>query len=193
MVELGTVIEKPTQNSLAMKKIILFLAFAALLSSCKNLVPYTDAMKKKYNWSDEEIKRIQFYVLHDIVLHRELTKGSTDIVRGKIKTVHGSKVEEIIIPSGTKGVVTEIPNDKKLLVSFEMGDDRYLSFGVNPNASDKYMLLASDWKNEMGRVHYAGNEYYTDPDSKYASLYVDLHKIENMEVKQRVAKGRKVQ
>ncbi len=175
-----------------MRNILLFVSLISFLSSCKNLVPYTDAMKKKYNWGESEIKRIQFYVSHDVVLHREAIKGSTDIVQGKIKTIHGSKVEEIIIPAGTKGVVTEIPNDKKLLVSFEQSDDRYLSFGVNPNASDKYVLLASDWKNEMGKVHYAGNEYYTEPDSKYASLLVDIRKIENMEVKQRVAKGRKV-
>jgi hypothetical protein len=175
-----------------MKNIILFATLLLLVSSCKNLVPYTDAMKKKYGWNEEQIKRIQFYVSHDIVLHRELTKGSTEIVQGKIKTIHGSKVDEIIIPSGTKGVVTEIPKENKLLVSFEIGDDHYLSFGVNPNASDKYVLLATDWKNEMGKVHYAGYEYYTDPDSKYAFLLIDLRKIENSELHQRVAKGRKV-
>lgn len=176
-----------------MKRIILFFAVAALFSSCKNLVPYTDTMRKKYNWNEEQIKRIQFYVSHDVVLHRELSNGSTEIVQGKIKTIRGRKVDEILIPTGTKGVVTDIPKENKLLVSFEVGDDHYLSFGVNPNASDRYVLLASDWKNEMGKVHYAGNEYYTDPDSKYASLLVDLRKIENMQVKQRIAKGRKVQ
>lgn len=175
-----------------MRKILLFTALAFLLSSCKNLVPYTDAMKKKYNWNEEQIKHIQFYISHDVVLHRELTKGNTEIVQGKIKTVHGSKVDEIIIPAGTKGVVTEVPKEGKLLVSFEAGDDRYLSFGVNPVLSEKFVLLASDWKNEMGKIHYAGNEYYSDPDSKYATLYVDLRKIEKMEVSQHVAKGRKV-
>ncbi|HLP50142.1 MAG TPA: hypothetical protein VK154_04620 [Chitinophagales bacterium] len=176
-----------------MKNVLLFLFIAFAFSSCKNLVPYTDSMKKKYNWGESEIKRIQFYVSHDIVLHREAQKGSTDIEKGVIKNVRGRKVDEIIIPAGTKGIVTEIPKESKLLVSFETGDDRYLSFGVNPNASDRYVLLASDWKNEMGKVHYAGDEYYTDPDSKYASLLVDLRKIEKMEVKQRIAKGRKIQ
>lgn len=175
-----------------MKKLLLFAVIAFLFSSCKNLVPYTDAMKKKYGWTEDQVKRIQFYVSHDIVLHRELTKGSTEIVQGKIKTIRGSKVDEIIIPTGTKGVVTEMPREGKLLVSFEMGDDHYLSFGVNPNASDKYVLLATDWKNEMGKVHYAGNEYYTTPDSKYAYLLIDLRRIENSELHQRVAKGRKV-
>lgn len=176
-----------------MKKILLFLSLAFFLNSCKNLVPYTNAMKQKYNWNEGDIKRIQFYVSHNIVLNREFTKGSTDIVKGTIKNIHGSKVEQIIIPAGTKGAVTEIPNENKLLVSFEMSDDSYLSFGVNPKAGNKFVLLASDWKNEMGKVHYSGNEYYTDPDSKYAFLKVDLRKIEKMEVKQRVAKGRKVQ
>ncbi len=176
-----------------MRKLILFISLITLLGSCKNLVPYTDAMKKQHNWSNEQVKRIQFYVSRDIVLHRELTEGSTEIVGGKIKTIRGKKVDEILIQAGTKGVVTDIPKENKMLVSFEIGDDKYLSFGVNPNVGDKYVLLASDWKNEMGKVHYSGNEYYTDPDSKYAVLLVDLRKIDQMEVKQHVAKGRKVE
>ncbi len=176
-----------------MQKTIVFLFVAFTFASCKNLVPYTDAMKKKYSWGENEIKRIQFYLSREVVLQRQITNGSTEIVQGKIKTVKGKKVDEIIIPAGTKGVVTDIPRQDKLLVSFEVGDDHYLSFGVNPNATEKYMLLASDWKNEMGRVHYAGNEYYTDPDSKYAYLLVDLRKVEDMQIKQRIAKGRKVE
>jgi hypothetical protein len=47
-------------------------------------------------------------------------------------------------------------------------------------------------RTSRGKVHYAGQEYYTDPDSKYAYLMVDLRKIQKMELKQRVAKGRKM-
>ncbi len=176
-----------------LKKLILFIAPLLLTTSCKNLVPYTDAMKKNHNWSDEQVKRIQFYVSRTIVLHRELTEGSTQIVHGKIKTIKGRKVDEIIIRRGTPGVLTEIPRQNKMLVSFEMSDDHYLSFGVNPDKGEKYMLLASEWKNEMGKVHYYNELYYTDPDSKYAFLMVDLRKIMKMDVNQRVAKGRKVQ
>lgn len=175
-----------------MRKLFFFLVLAILLSSCKNLVPYTDAMKKKYNWNDEQVKRIQFYVSHDIVLHRELSQGSTEIVQGKIKTINGKKVEEILIREGTPGVLTDIPKQNKMLVSFEVSDDHYLSFGVNPNANEKYVLLASDWNNGMGKVHYSDKVYYTDPDSKYAFLLVDLRKIQKMDITQRVAKGRKV-
>ncbi len=175
-----------------MKRILFFVLIVFALPSCKNLVPYTNAMKQQHGWFDNQVQQIQFYVSHNIVLHRELSQGSTDIIHGKIKTINGRKVEEIIIPQGTPGVVTQIPRESKLLVSFEMGDDYYLSFGVNPNLSDKYVLLASDWNKGMGAVHYAGQEYTTDPDSKYAYLLVDLRKIQKMELKQRIVKGRKV-
>lgn len=176
-----------------MKNLILLLAIPFVMASCKNLIPYTDSLKTQYNWNNEQVKKLQFYVSHDIVLHHELSNGSTDIVNGKIKTIKGKKVDEIIIRAGTPGVLTQIPKENKMLVSFEISDEHYLSFGVNPNASNKYVLLASDWNKGVGNVHYAGQEYYAASDSKYAFLMVDLRKIQQLEVKQRVAKGRKVE
>ncbi|HWB62098.1 MAG TPA: hypothetical protein VG603_01215 [Chitinophagales bacterium] len=176
-----------------MKKAILFIAVISMMASCKNLVPYTDAMKNNHGWSDDQVKSIQFYLSHDVILQRELTKGTSEIVQGKIKIVDGKRVDEILIKAGTPGVVTSIPKEDKLLVSFEVGDDHYLSFGVNPNIGQKYVLLASEWRNGLGQVHYGTDEYYTDPDSKYAYLMVDLRKIDKMSLNQHVAKGRKVQ
>ena len=175
-----------------MKQLLFLFALATGAYSCKTLVPYTDAMKQRYNWTENEIRRIQFYVSDDIVLQRNLTNASTEIVQGKIKTVQGRKVDEIIIRAGTPGVMTDMPRQNKMLVSFEMGDDHTLSFGVNPNMGDKYVLLASEWRNSSGKVHYSGMEYYTDPDSRYAHLLVDMKKIDRMQVRQRVAGGRKV-
>lgn len=176
-----------------MKNLILLLAIPFVMASCKNLIPYTDSLKTQYNWNNEQVKKLQFYVSHDIVLHHELSNGSTDIVNGKIKTIKGKKVDEIIIRAGTPGVLTQIPKENKMLVSFEISDEHYLSFGVNPSASNKYVLLASDWNKGVGNVHYAGQEYYAASDSKYAFLMVDQRKIQQLEVKQRVAKGRKVE
>ena len=175
-----------------MKKFILFIAIASALASCKNLVPYTDAMKKEHNWSADQLKQVQFYLSHDVVLRRELVQGTSQIVHGKIKMVDGRKVDEILIRAGTPGILTDMPKENKMLVSFEIGDDHYLSFGVNPTKGEKFVLLASDWNNGMGKVHYSGDEYYTDPDSRYAFLMVDLHKIDNRSMKQHVAKGRKI-
>lgn len=178
-----------------MRNLMLLPAILLLLATtgCKNLIPYTDSLKAQYNWNNDQVKKLQFYVSHDVVLHHELTNGSTDIVNGKIKTIKGKRVDEIIIRAGTPGVLTQIPKENKMLVSFEISDEHYLSFGVNPNASNKYVLLASDWNKGVGNVHYAGQEYYAASDSKYAFLMVDQRKIQQLEVKQRIAKGRKVE
>jgi len=175
-----------------MKNLIFFIAIACGLASCKNLVPYTDAMKTNHNWTNDQVKQIQFYNSRDIVLRRELVGGNTEIVQGKIKMIDGRRVDEIVIRQGTKGVATEIPKENKMLVSFEVGDDHSLSFGVNPNAGDRYVLLASEWRNGLGKVHYSGNEYYTDPESKYSYLLVDIRKIDRLDIKSHVAKGRTV-
>lgn len=176
-----------------MVRILLAASLLLFIASCKNLVPYTDAMKKQNNWDESKLRKIQFYVSHQIVLQRELTKGSTEIVHGKIKKVNGKRVEEIIIREGTPGVLVDLPKENKMLVSFELSDNYFLSFGVNPNVGDKYVLLASEWNNGIGRVTYNNQTFYTDQESKFAFLMVDLRKIQKMKIKQRIAKGRKVE
>lgn len=174
-------------------KYILIGAIAMLtMSSCKNLVPYSDAVKTKYNLSDDQLKHVQFYVSDPIVLQHKITDGSsTQIADGKIKIINGEKVEEIIIRSGTPGVLVR-NDDGKFEVSFEKGDDHFLRFGSNPSRYNSYVLLASDWKGKIGTVNYAGNKYYTSPESADAILLIDIRKIANYQRDERVAKGRKV-
>ncbi len=161
-------------------------------TSCKKLVPYTDALKVKNSWSDDDIKRIQFYVSEDIVLQRQLNSGNTEIVDGKIKMVDGKQVEEIIIRRGTPGILTNIPRSQKLEISFEKSDSYSLSFGANADQNNKFILLASNWNGRIGKVSYNGKEYFTSPESAYSILLVDLRKIDETRYNQRVAKGRKV-
>ena len=175
-----------------MKKLIFVIAIASMFASCKNLVPYSDALRTDHNWTTDQVKQIQFYNSHDIVLRRELVGGSSEIVHGHIQMVDGKKVDEILIRQGTPGVLTSIPKEDKMLVSFEIGDDHSLSFGVNPNEGERYVLLASEWSNGMGKVHYAGDEYYTGRDARFTCLEVDLRKINKTDMKSHVAKGRKI-
>ena len=175
-----------------MRSIIIAALALMTLGSCKNLVPYTDALKSKYNLSDEQLKHLQFYVSSPIVLQRKITaENSTQITSGKIKIVNGEKVEEIVVPVGTKGVLVKNDNGK-FEISFEKDDTYYLRFGTNPNRYESYVLLASDWRGKVGTVTYAGNKYYTSPESADAILLIDLHKISSYQKDARVAKGRKV-
>lgn len=175
-----------------MKKWLILLLIPFAISSCKNLIPYTDAISKRNNWSESEVKRIQFYTSDAIVLQRQITEGSTDIVQGKIKTVNGKKVDEIIIRAKTPGILTEMPKQQKMLISFEVDNDHYLSFGVNPNFGSKYTLLASSWDGRIGNITYNNREYKAAPGSADVFLMVDSRKIMKEDINSRVAKGRKV-
>ncbi|MEM6964170.1 MAG: hypothetical protein AAF573_05340 [Bacteroidota bacterium] len=167
-----------------------------LMSSCKTkLTPFTQQLYEEQQWTDEELKRIQFYISEDIVLFRELRKGDSRIVSGEIKIRNGRKVDEVVIKKGTPGVLLFRPNEDKFAISFEEGnDERYLVFGPSRKRgrNGKYGLLSKDWGRRFGKVTYGGRIYNATSNSAYAALMVDLKRLKDTEVRSRVAKGRKV-
>lgn len=175
-------------------KIVSFTAvFALLFSACgPTLSPFTQKLYNDSGWSESELKRIQFYLSDDIVLRRQVTEGSSEIIRGEIKMVNGRKVEEVLIKRNTPGVFVFSPKEKRFAVSFEASDDVYLMFGPNPKFGNKYSLLASDWKRRQGSVTYDGRKWNVDGSDALASLMVDLKKTRKVSVNSRVAKGRKI-
>lgn len=164
-----------------------------LLSSCSNRLTYfTQDLQSQYRWSEDELKKIQFYVSRDIVLKRELTGGSSDIVSGKIKIEDGRKIEEVVIRKGTPGAFIFSPKSERFAISFEENDNNYLMFGPSPKYSDRFVVLASDWDRRSGDVTYGDKKWRVSSDAAYAALLVDLRKISKVDRNTRVAKGRKV-
>lgn len=173
----------------------LFLAGIILfLGACSpKLSPFSQRLVDQNRWSEDDLRQIQFYLSDDIVLFRDYTRGSSEIVSGEIKMVNGRQVEEIKIPKGTPGVLLFQPKTNRMAVSFEEGKDaRYLMFGPNPKRGKNYVLLASDWNNRRGKVKYDGKTYYTSANSAAATLLVDLTKRGKTSYKTRSAKGRKI-
>ena len=172
------------------------LSFVALifLAGCSpNLAPFTQDLYDQNRWSESELKNIQFYLSNDIVLHRELSGGKSTISGGKIRMVNGRQVEEIVFKKGTPGVLLFTPKVDRFAVSFESeGKDRFLMFGPNPKAGDRYVLLAKDWDRRSGKVSYDGKIYSTTSHSAIAHLMVDLRRIQKLELERRTAEGRKV-
>lgn len=176
-----------------MKKLILMLVPILFLSACKTLVPFTDDLKTQNNWKEGELKQIQFYLSTSITLNRQLTNSATAIVSGKIKTVDGKKVEEIIIKQGTPGILTELPDSKRMAVSFEIDDSHYLTFGSYENRGGRYYLMLREFKKDKyAKVSYVDNEYFISPESLNAFLQINMKKILKEDRKQRVAGGRKL-
>jgi hypothetical protein len=82
-------------------------------------------MLLEYRWSNEEIKKIQFFLSEDIYLWRKLRVEDTRIKNGKIRIVDDSEVEEVLIAKNTPGVVIFIPKKNKFAVSFDENDGNY--------------------------------------------------------------------
>lgn len=178
----------------ALKTIVSLFFMAVFLSSCGPTLSYfTQNLYEQNSWTESELKRIQFYLSKSIVLRRELTGSKSEIVSGEIKLVDGRKVEEVVIPKGTPGVMLFQPKESRFAVSFDAkNDDSYLVFGPNPKASNRYVLLASKWDRKSGIVTFEGKKWRVDNESAYSSLMVDLKKVNKVSVDSRRATGRRV-
>jgi hypothetical protein len=106
--------------------------------------------------------------------------------------VDGKQVEQIIIKSGTPGVIVKAENRDTFLVSFD-ADGSFLRFGVNKDYNGKYTLMAKKWEGRIGIVDYAGKEYKSTPESIYAYLSVNMEKINNTTVESKEAGGRTIE
>lgn len=176
-----------------MKNIVLVSTLLLIFSACKTFVPFTENLKEQNNWTDTQIKSIQFYNSDAIILHRELNSNETGIEAGKIKIIDGKEVEEIIIQGKTPGVVTALPGNK-IAISFEIDGNHFLVFGVDNKRNNRYYLRLKEKYNPKtgAKVTYNNKAYQISTASLNAYLMVNLKKINNEERKLRVAKGRKL-
>lgn len=169
------------------------LAALAALSSCARYTPFTQRLYEEYRWTEPELKRIQFYLSNDIVLRRELGNSNVSISSGTIRIKDGRRVEEIVIRQGTPGVFMFSPKEDRFAIGFEDGkNNRYLMFGPNPRQGNRYALLGAEWDRQGGAVTYDGQQYQVDSSGAFSHLLVNLKRARDMEVKSRVAGGRRI-
>src|SRR5690606_16875218 len=163
-----------------MKRILFSLILLSFMGSCSpQLSPFSSSLIRDFQYDNEALSRIQFYLSDDIVLNRQLRQGESTIDQGRITVRDGRRVEEIVFRSGTPGVYVFSPGDQKLAISFERGEDRYLIFGPSSRSrrggrggSGIYGLLAKEWESDYGTITYDGKEYYTPARSAFVTLLV---------------------
>ena len=173
---------------------LFFLTAAGLLSACSpQLSVFNRKLYEEQKWSDDDLKRIQFYLSDDLTIYRFLDEeGGATITSGEIKIVDGRKTEQIYFKSGTPGVFLSRPKDEHFAISFEDKDEtHYLTFGPNPKYGGQYMLLASEWDKRSGKVTYAGKKFYTS-SAEIPRLLVNLKKVSYNKTEGRTAGGRTV-
>ena len=176
-----------------MKRFLFYILIGSFfLSGCKTLVPFTENLRDTNRWGENEIKQIQFYTSSAITLRRQISSNETTIESGKIKMVDGKQVEEIVIPSNTPGIAVKQPDGERLAVSFEISDDYFLTFGINPKRGERFYLLGKEWKNKIGKITYNERIYLSTPESADVFLMVNMKKIKKIDKDERVAGGRKL-
>ena len=176
-------------------RLIYYLCFAFLFfQSCSpRLTPFTEDLVRENRWTEDDLREIQFYLSESITLNRQLGGSASEIVSGEIKIIDGRKVEQVIIPKGTPGVVLFSPERNRLAIAFEEGTVKlYLMFGPNSKVGGRFVLLAKDWNRRSGTVTYDSKLYRVEGSSAYANLLVDLKKVSRTVVNARRAGGRKV-
>jgi hypothetical protein len=173
----------------------IFAFFSLILASCSTpLTPFTRTLYDEQNFTDSDLKRIQFFLSSDLVLYRYLDeKADYQINGGSVRVRDGRKTQEVVIKQGTPGVFISRPNSDHFAISFEEADNaKFLMFGPNPKNGGRYELLASDWNRRTGTVTYDNAKFKTYSEV-IPKLMVDLKQSRTNTRERKTVSGRKVE
>lgn len=164
-----------------------------MISCSPRLTYFNKEMVKEYQWSEEDLKKIQFYLSEDLVLSRRLNTGESTIQSGKIKIVNGEKIEQVIIKKGTPGLLQFMPKEERYAISFDNSSpDKYLIFGTNPKMNSRIVLMGKEWDRRSGKVTYNNSVYDISANAAFSSLLVNLKRAKKVEENTEYAKGNKL-
>mgnify|MGYP000628022760 CR=1 FL=1 len=182
-------------KTLLLNKPLLILAIgsAALFSSCKSTIPFTNEVRTTYNLDEAKLKRMQFYVSSDVNLQRgERGLNSQELDNeGKLVVSTSANLDNILVDGKTPGVCVKVLPNNKLAISFFESDDQYLVFG-DPNNRGRYSLMGAEWKNGKGKINFGGKTYYIMPGGAGAYLKFEMKKVKEYKTTSQKAKGRTI-
>lgn len=177
-------------------KYILTLSIFGFLLSCGVKVPYTNEIRDEFNLtSPEKIKKVQFYTSATIIMEKSKTSGGQGTASdGALVTSSNKEQDRIIIPINTKCVFDNFGSNGEIVVRFEVGVGKTISFAVRQNQTTnaKYYLQAEWIQEKGGKITYGNEPYYAAASSGVAYLMVKRKNLQKTKRKDRVVKGMKV-
>lgn len=176
-----------------MKNVFALALLTLLITSCSQKIAYTDVVKEQFDLSPENMTKVQFYTSTNIILEKNRSSGNQTTGNSGELVVNSSKTQDrIIIPTNTRGVFEKIGPNGEVIVRFEMGSGRVITFATRATqTSGKYYLVA-DWKTNGGTLEYGNESYTVASGGSSAFLQVRLKKMQKIVRKDRVVKGMKV-
>jgi len=135
--------------------ILITLIGLALLGGCastggSDLIPYTDALRAQHNLSDDEVRRLQYYLSDTVEMQRQDASANHRVVDGRLIAQADRSLERVLVTEGTPGIATGVLGNR-LNVSFSEGTQFSFSPATRDPASP-YRMQATPTGNGTERV-----------------------------------------
>ena len=133
-------------------KTTLFIFAVILLASCGVKVPYTNEIRDEFALDNEKaVKKVQFYTSATVIFERSKSSGNQGTSESGVLVTNSSKEQDrIIIPINTKCIFDSYGEDGELIIRFETGVNKTLTFMMRPNVQNSKFYLVADWTNPKG-------------------------------------------
>lgn len=176
-------------------KLLSIITLAVLLFSCGSKIPFTNQVKDEFGLDAEtQMKKVQFYISQTIILQRVKQSGTQGTAQNGVLITNKNKEENrITIQAQTPAVFEGFGKNGEMIIRFEVGQGRFLTFNVRQEGATSKFYLAAAWDMNRGGELTYGNEKYTIQSSAgNAYLMVMLKKLQKTKRKDRVVKGMRV-
>jgi hypothetical protein len=176
-------------------KYAFLVIIGVLFVSCGTKVPYTNDIREEFSLdSEKQIKMVQFYTSATIIMEKSKSSGNQGTSDdGALVTSSSNEQDRVIIPINTKCVFDGFGPNGELVLRFEVGVAKTITFAVRPNQlSGKYYLVADWTQDKGGKISYGNETYYVNASGGSAYLQVVLKKLQKTKRRDRVVKGLKV-
>ena len=157
---------------------------------------YTDGLASSFKVSGDQRRLLQYYVSDTIHLVRSSSGGQSGIRDGRLVSSSSQAVREIVIDSGTPGVVLA-SGPRWMAVSFEPGSYLYFISDAprsvwlgNEYDRERYYLYLPDWNGQGGTVKVGNTTYVAVDSSIRAHLMIDRESFSSMDAQQSRQPGR---
>jgi hypothetical protein len=178
-------------------KYLLVLFVGVILAACGTQIAYTNAIKEEFGLdSVKKIKNVQFILSTEIQLTRSSTSGNQGTDEAGVLVTNSSKDEEVVIlKMGTYGKFDSFGEDGEIIVRFEIGPGKFLTFATREGQEAGKYFFVADWKAEPGKggkIEYGNETYYAKANAGKCYLMVLKKNLNKTKRKERVVKGLKV-
>lgn len=175
------------------KVLLAVLIFSLTIAGCSPKIPFTQSIRSRHDLKENELKNIQFYVSHPIVLKRgERDEKEKETSDGTLTVKSGKSIDEIVIKAGTPCLVDKVIDGEKIAVSFEDDGKRTLVFGKDKNYYNRYTLQTLEREDGRRVVSYGDKMYMASTFGQDVFLIFKMKSLSRLDVNQTVVKGKKL-